>query len=369
MKQLKGTSLFCGIGVSLKEMEEHLKMASELGINAVFTSLQLPESNRDEVLRDFRPMADIAHHYGLLVDADLSTRSAKMFGINTKDFKEIKKFGVDIARLDGGYTDEETVKAINNDEGIIIDLNASVITEEKLEKYTKLGANPDQVRFCHNYHPMRYTGISVNDAIKQHKIIHNYGFRVSGFIPSVHHPRIGCSIGLPTLERHRFMDPHCSIQECYLLGFDDIFFGDDLASKEELTYLATLDPQVTELRMKKIMDCDVIPWLDGRILKGIGYGDKLDPIPIVRSAFISEESIYKPWEGFNDGIVAERKRGDVSVCKKELLRYAGEIQIAKCDLPSDEYIGKIGEIIPQDLPLLDIFNPKTGQKFKIVIEE
>lgn len=369
MKRLKGTALYCGIGVSLKEMEEHLEMASELGINAIFTSLQLPESNKDEVLRDFRPMADIAHHYGMLVDADLSARSAKMFGIDPKNFKEIKSFGVDIARLDGGYTDEETVNAINNDEGIIIDLNASTITERKLEIYTKLGANTEQVRFCHNYHPMRYTGISVNDAKKQHKLIHDYGFRVSGFIPSLNHQRIGCSIGLPTLERHRFMDPHCSIQECYLLGFDDIFFGDDLASKEELTFLATLEPDVTEFRMKKTLDCDVNQWLDGRVMKGMGYGDNLDPIPIVRSAFINEESIYKPWEGFNDGIVAERKPGDVSVCKKELMRYAGEIQIAKCALPKDEYIGKIGEIIPEDQPLLEIFNPKIGQKFKISIVE
>ena len=107
MKPLKGTSLYCGIGVSLKEMEEHLKMASEIGINAVFTSLQLPEANRDEVLRDFRPMAEIAHHYGMLVDADLSSRSAKMFGIDHTNLKEIKSFGVDIARLDGGYTDED----------------------------------------------------------------------------------------------------------------------------------------------------------------------------------------------------------------------------------------------------------------------
>jgi hypothetical protein len=59
-----------------------------------------------------------------------------------------------------------------------------------------------------------------------------------------------------------------------------------------------------------------------------------------------------------------RRKGDVTICKSPLLRYSGEIQLVRKDLPMDPYIGLIGRIIDEDLPLLDIF--KTGKKFKLV---
>ena len=37
MKQLKGTALYCGIGVSLKEMEEHLKMLNKDNTSIIYS--------------------------------------------------------------------------------------------------------------------------------------------------------------------------------------------------------------------------------------------------------------------------------------------------------------------------------------------
>jgi hypothetical protein len=41
------------------------------------------------------------------------------------------------------------------------------------------------------------------------------------------------------------------------------------------------------------------------------------------------------------------------MCKAALLRYAGEVQIARMDLPEDPDIGRLGYIIDEDLPLLE----------------
>ena len=110
MKKLRGTALYCGIGTDIDTMEKHLKEASEAGINAMFTSLQLPEADVAQTLRDFPKMAEIAHRYGILVDADIATRTATRFGIDMFDVSAIKELGIDIARYDGGCTTEKLVE-------------------------------------------------------------------------------------------------------------------------------------------------------------------------------------------------------------------------------------------------------------------
>ena len=45
---------------------------------------------------------------------------------------------MDFARLDGGYTTEQTVEATHNDLGMQIVLNAAVVTRKKLEQYESL---------------------------------------------------------------------------------------------------------------------------------------------------------------------------------------------------------------------------------------
>ena len=49
--------------------------------------------------------------------------------------------------------------------------------------------------------------------------------------------------------------------------------------------------------------------------------------------------------------------------KKALYRYEGEIQIARMVLPDDPDIGIIGQIIEEDLPLLDIFKVNPGTPY------
>src|SRR5690606_39623333 len=60
----------------------------------------------------------------------------------------------------------------------------------------------------------------------------------------------------------------------------------------------------------------------------------------------------------------ERPRGTVTIDNSGYLRYAGEVHLAKTDLPADPRVNVLGRIIPEDIPLLDQL--ERGVKFKLV---
>ena len=359
MKNLRGTALYCGIGNDISQMKKHIEEAAKAGINSLFTSLQLPESDKTQLLKDFPIMAEIAHNNGISVEADISERTARLFGLDMKDIAAFHKMGVDHARLDFGFSDEEAVALSHNHHNVTIVLNAEFATDAWLTKLIDMGINKEQVCFCHNYYPMRYTGLTFEQAEKLNDTVHKYGFRVSGFLASQTHRRIACSIGLPTLERHRDMNVFTASQEAFLCGFDDLFFGDDFASFEEMKTLACADPEVVTIRMTPLVDGEIIDWLSSRVLEQTQCGLEM----ILRSNFMRST-----FPGNADHTIsAERKRGDVTVCKSSLWRYAGEIQLARKDLPLDPGMGLIGRIVDEDLPLLDTF--RSSKKFRLVISE
>jgi len=241
----------------------------------------------------------------------------------------------------------------HNDCGVYMMMNAS-FDEGRLKKICDFGIDKEKVLFCHNYYPMRYTGLLPDAVVKNNALIHKYGFRVSGFLAGKHHRRIACGIGLPTVETLRDADLSFALQAMLQMGFDDLFFGDDLASFEEMKALAAADKPMT-FRMKlAVRDENLKKWLDGRPLFQLqGNLEK-----IVRSHFEHEDSMY-PGD-CEIGLSGIRPKGTVMLGKKALYRYRGEIQIARVELPDDPDVGIIGKIIDEDLPLLDLFKVDPG---------
>lgn len=359
MENKLGTSAFCGVGASLETIYKHLEDAASCGVEVVFTSLQLPEADKETVLNEFPKVAEYAHKLGLKIDTDLSKKTADYYGIDYKNIKEIKKMGVDIARLDYGFKLEETAALTFNEEGIMIEMNATHVTEEKLKELASYPLNKDNIRFCHNYYPLPLTGQRYEETKELNALIHKYGFKVMGFIPSNTHHRIGCRAGLPTIEDQRNQPTHINVQEGYLCGFDDICFGDDLASKEELAILAKYKKGETVFRMKPCVDDAIIEWLETAELLPWRY---------------NLDKIIRQWKGCGyqgnvDNIPAtERPRGTVAVCKAngDYRRYKGELIISKVDLPYDENYATIGHILEEDFPLIDKFT-SVDNNFKIEI--
>ena len=92
MNPMYGTSVYCGIGIELTQIKKHLEMAASVGINTVFTSLQLPEADKATVLRDFHKMTEIAHSLDMKVEADVATRTAVQFGIDLHDLSPLRRW-------------------------------------------------------------------------------------------------------------------------------------------------------------------------------------------------------------------------------------------------------------------------------------
>lgn len=356
MKALKGTAAYCGIGNNIEDICSHLELAASVGINSVFTSLQLPESDKTELLSEFPIMVKKAHSLGMMVDADIGERSARLFGIGLHDFDAFRDLGLDIVRLDNGYTPEKIVEASYNKHGLIVEINAAHITDEGLSQLVSLGINKEKIHFCHNYYPMRYTGFSFEETKKNNDLIHKHGFRVGGFIASATHHRMGCGFGLPTIENHRYIKPFASVQEGYLAGYDDMYFGDDFADVSELEILVNTDPSIVKFRMEPCVDDAIFDWLLGRELLQTQCGLEM----MVRSNF--DKCTYP---GYVDGLKsAPRRRGDVTVCKSAYLRYKGEIQIVRKDMPEDPDMATIGRVIEDDITLLDTY--KSSKPFMLI---
>ena len=360
MKPLRGTALYCGIGYGTDVMERHLDEAAAAGINIVFSSLQLPESDPTELLRDFPVMAKLAHDRGMLIDTDIAKRTADQFGVDIFDLSAIRAMGIDIARIDGGYTEEETAKASHNDAGVIIELNAISATEAYLAKLDALGINWENVRFCHNFYPMRYSGMSAKQTAMFNANIHKFGGRVAGFLASQTHRRIACGIGLPTVERERNMPVRVAAQEAFLLGMDDLMIGDDLAEAWELRDIVEADPTVVTFRVQSdLPDGEIADWLFDRPIRPFQVG-----LPeIIRSHSFGHTGI-DAFPGDCESLpVIARRRGEVTLAKRSYLRYAGEVQIARMDLPYEPDMGYIGRIIDEDLPLLEYYDKKIPFRF------
>ena len=359
MENKLGVSVYCGIGSSIEEICAYLKEAASYGVTTVFTSLQLPEADSETLLRDFPKMTEYAHSLGMIVDADISKKTGEYYGINHRDLKEIKKLGVDVARLDYGYSYEDMAKMTFNEEGLLIEMNATHVTEEKLQELVKYPLDKDRLRFCYNFYPLPYTGQRYNETKELNDLIHKYGFKVMGFIPATAHHRVGTGEGLPSIEKQRNQSTRINIQEGYLCGFDDICFGDDFASTEELQMLAKYKKGETVFRMKPIISGEVIDWVANN--EHLPWRYNLD-------------AIVRSWKGcgcplnVNDIPATERPRGTVTIIKSNgnHERYHGEIVISKIDLPKDENYATIGHIVEEDFVLLDDFI-SVGNNFRIEI--
>ena len=345
-----GTSSYVGLGVSLEDTERHLEEAQAAGAEMLFTSMQLPESDVEALLRDMPKLTKLAHAHGMKVDADVAPRTMERFGIGRMDAKAFMEFGLDVIRLDYGYSIDETAELTHNTLGLTIELNATIPVERQKENLVALseaGARMDRLRACHNYYPKAHTGLPYHEAVKMNALLHEYGLEVGGFVASQNHKRFVVGDGLPTLERHRRLDVFTQAQECALCGMDFVIIGDDLAAKKELEELASVSQGLIKLRMRPAEESEALNWILGRPFRKADLAEEL-----LRADFGGERpEVLKN----NCGeIHCERKIGDVTIDLPTYYRYAGEVNIVLRPLPKDERIALLGRIVESDINTLEL---------------
>jgi hypothetical protein len=352
-----GISAYVGLGHSLKENLNYLQYAKELGYTRLFTSLHIPEANTKELLSDIKRFISGASALNFSITADISPLTMSLLGASLTNLSPLTALGLSAIRIDYGFPPEQ-IASLSKLTEIEIEVNASTITPEVLQKIIAAGTDIHKLRACHNYYPRPDTGLSFDLFAKRSRLFKTNSIKVLAFIPSKTSPRAPIFAGLPTLEKHRSSSSVSAAKELMATKLlDGIIFGDPVAASKELQEVAGLDPDIIELRVIPEQDISVS---EHRILFDVIHTNRLDP---GENVIRSQEARNLASGNIPPCSVKPRTAGSITIDNQNYLRYMGEMQVMLKSLPADDRVNIAARIIPEDLPLLKYIGP--GQKFRL----
>lgn len=339
-----------GISSYFQDLDyEYLKRASEIGARYLFTSLHIPEEDLSHLPQTLPIFLEKCKAYNLDLVPDVSPVTFEKLGIAPNDYAALKALGFKVLRLDYGFDDFEVVKELL--ESFDLMLNASVVNEQYILDAKAAGVDFTRISMLHNFYPKQETGLSIDYFKSMNVVFEKHGLRISAFVPGDKIKRFPMYEGLPTVERHRSMNPYVSavqlIQEC---GMSDIFIGDSIA--KESTLIA-----IQEFMETKVMTIPVI--------MEKGFEHILDTNHVVRKDL--SESIIRlivprtpEIQVYNN---IKRPRGAITLDNMLSGRYSGELQICKKDMGMHSSVNVIGYIHPEYVELVDYIDRSTTVKF------
>jgi hypothetical protein len=294
--------------------------------------------------------------------ADISPRAFTFLGADMNNLKTLKDMGIYGVRVDFGFSPKEISNFTHNKCNLKIEINASTVTEKFFNELEKYGPNYDMLQACHNYYPRLNTGISMETFNKKNQMLKKRNMKIAAFIPSLVNKRAPVFEGLPTLEKHRFIDPYISAKELFALDTQNVIFGDSIPSDSEIERVGRIDENILELRIN-INDCSNI---EKKIILGGIHENRPDSAEdVIRSTnsrvSLNSSDIIYPHDNIS------RTIGSITIDNKDYLRYSGELQILKKLLPPDDRVNVVGSVSKHDLILLNYIDDET--KFKFILEE
>lgn len=354
----KGISVFIGMQYSLEENLEYIKRAKDFGFSSIFTSLHIPEADYKNAVNEFKALVTLADSLNMKVTADISPRAFSYLNADMNNLKPLKDLGVYCVRVDFGFSPEEISEFTRNPYGLKIEINASTVTKKFLDELEKCNPDFSNLQACHNYYPRLNTGISEEVLLRKNNLLKKYGLKVSAFIPSLVNKRGPIFEALPTLERHRLIKPSISAKHLFALGIDDVYFGDSMASLDELKAVGKIRESLVEFSVKTF-DCSLI---ERNIIFKCDHENRPDPAEdVIRST--NSRTVLSNGAKIEPSNTIERKKGFITIDNKDYLRYCGELQICKKDLPIDTRVNVVGKIDEEELFLLDFIDEESKFAF------
>lgn len=344
-KIVSGISVYLGLDdYPLSETMNYLKEAKNLGITTVFTSLHLPEAKNSD---DWQEFVNVVDQLNLKLIIDISR---PVFSVD-----RLPK-NLYALRLDWGFTDEEIVK-LTHDLSCFIELNASTIDEERMTRLMGLGIRMEKLRVSFNFYPKPYTGMTIEDVAKCISCFHSYGITVMAYVPSHHGKRPPLYLGLPTVERHRYIPLDIAITELAMVGIDEIVFGDAFASKTELMLLGNFDSTVIRIpiELKRDLTSEEL-----EVLKALHRSRKDQSRYMIRSS-ITRGKTVKPKTS------TEIKQFDVTIDNERYFRYQGEVGIMLEAISANPAINVVATVKKEAENIVKYLKP--GSRFRFTWEE
>ncbi|MED3987613.1 MupG family TIM beta-alpha barrel fold protein [Peribacillus simplex] len=335
------------IGISFYLQDPHAETqiihAANLGVKKAFTSLHIPEEKGDLVKRMIT-LLKLSEAYGMEIHADVSLNTLDHLGISK--FTDLWPLGIKGIRLDDGFDNE---MIISLSKVFSLSLNASTLNEDELLAVLEGGVEPERLIAWHNFYPRLETGLEEEFFHDQNRMFKKYGIPIFAFIPGAGSKRGPLHEGLPTLEKHRLMNPYAVGIELFQ-HVEGVYVGDQGTENnllENLTAYKNLN--ILTVRM------------ESNLLQSGQY--KLRP-DVSQDVFRLQNT--RVTENVEPSNTVARSLGSITMDNDAYGRYRGEVQICKRDLGANHRVNVIGRVIEEDIPLLSLLKP--GQTIKLINE-
>lgn len=343
MEQL-GISLY--LSSSEKTNQEVINKAEKAHMKYAFTSLHIPEESVADYRSETIKLMESCRDAGLSLIIDVGPRTIEKLGLSS--LHDLKKYNITHIRIDYGFTIDEIVK-LTYDFNVV--LNASTLIEEEIKHLIKNQVDTSKISACHNFYPKPLTALPIGNVKATNDLLHKYDIKSIGFVSGDLTLRGPLYEGLPTIEEHRHMDVLRQVLELKQLAKCDIIIvGDIDISEESWKKIGELQDNYVTLKANILSD---YKFICNRI-----HHDRVDNSKYVIRSVESRE--YKNPTIFNP---SERRLGSISMSNSLYLRYEGELEIARCDLPVEPKVNIIGQVKDEYLQYLPFIN--SGMGFKI----
>ena len=343
---MKGLSIYLNEPIT-DETNEWLQRMRTVGFTSLFTSLHIPEDDSSLYVERLQALGRVAKTLGYELVADIAPASLATLGKTWETAATLTDWGVTGLRLDYGISPRQIATLSNQ---MMVALNASTLTEDELTEMKAHSLQLERTEAWHNFYPRPETGLDRTWFDEKNAWLQAQGLRVQAFIPGDGTLRGPLFETLPTLEDHRGVAPFASYLDL-IATVDRILVGDPRLTEATIRQFEAEQDGVIVLRA----------FANGRQEQRDTETNRFDP---ARDVIRSVESRMSPSTiDLTPQDPSARPLGTITIDNERYGRYAGEVQITKCDLSADERINVLGRVIAEDRPLIALLGP--GSKFRI----
>lgn len=354
-----GFSIFLGESLS-EEKKNYILEMKQAGFTRIFTSLHIPEEDPQEVIHTLQQLGVLTQELQIDLMADISDDGLRRLNIDINQpeaCKQLKELGITGIRMDYGI-DNRTIATVSHH--MQVGLNASTLTEEDVAQLDLYQADFTKMELWHNYYPRPETGLSKAYLQAVNHKWQALGFKVVAFVPGDENLRGPLHTGLPTLEEHRGRHPlAAAIDLFHYFDCNAVYIGDGGLSKKVKEQFSSY------FQYKKILlEVDLL--LDS--YRPFIVGEHTNRIDEAQDVIRSQEARKNNRQTIEAENNQTRAQGSVTIDNKNYLRYMGEVQMTKRDLPADEKVNVVANVIKKDRELVNYigsgchFELKEGRK-------
>ncbi len=337
-----------------EEIIKYLDLASKYNVTRIFSCL-LSAPKDDETINEYRKIFHYAKSLNMDIIVDVIPSLFDDFNITYEDLSFFKEFGVAGFRLDESFDGMKEAIMTFNDEGLIVELNASMPTKY-LDFIMSFSANKSKLSMCHNFYPQKYTGLGLDLFNKCNEVIEKHNVPISAFVSSQNEGAFGpwgFKEGLPTLEMHRELDINLQVRHFVAMeNVDDIIISNFYATEEEFKSIANVSREFLQFKIEENEQNSEVEKEIIYEFKHYVRGDMSDYM--ARSTWSRvkyKDSTILPTD------TRDLKRGDVVILNDNYGRYKGELHIVLKDMKNEGNKNIVGRIKEEEMFLLEYIKP------------